>query len=147
MVNPSPEMQLATSLRTNIARLARAQRSNSHRNTEALPFSLLSALSTLERLGPISPTELAIQEGVRKPSMTRALVSLEERGLVARIDHPSDGRQAILEITPAGKAELKRSRRIIDSWYATRLKKLTAKERDALRAAASALERLADELA
>lgn len=141
------EMQLATSLRTSIAKLSkmsRTWRANRNRDPAALPYSLMSALSSLERLGPTTPTGLAAHEGVRKPSVTRSLATLVERGLIVRAFHPTDGRQAIICISPQGVKAVRESRRIIDAWYAARLAELSEEDRDALRAAEGALRKLAE---
>ncbi|MCL5110043.1 MAG: MarR family transcriptional regulator [Chloroflexi bacterium] len=42
---------------------------------------------------------------VEAPSVTRALQSLERRGLVQRRPHPSDGRANVFELTAAGRGE------------------------------------------
>ena len=141
------EMQLATSLRASIAKLSRTSRTwraDRNRDPAALPYSLMSALSSLERLGPTTPTGLAAYEGVRKPSVTRSLATLVERGLIVRTYHPTDGRQSIVCISPEGVKAVRESRRVIDAWYAARLAMLSEEDRDSLRAAEGALTRLAE---
>jgi len=140
------DAQLATSLRVSIAKLSRMSRTwraDRNRDPAALPYSLMSALSTLERLGPTTPTGLALHEGVRKPSVTRSLATLVDRGLVVRTFHPTDGRQAIVCISPEGVKAVRESRRVIDAWYAARLAMLTDEDRKTLKAAGDALRRLA----
>ena len=51
-------------------------------------------------------TVLADVERVQPPTMTKIVAKLEERGLVHRTPHPTDGRQVILAATPAGRAVL-----------------------------------------
>ncbi|WP_157180418.1 MarR family winged helix-turn-helix transcriptional regulator [Protofrankia coriariae] len=136
-----------TALRTSITRLARAQRAERQRDPQALPVSLISALSTLQRLGPLTPTQLAHLEGVRKPSMTRALATLAERGLVIREHDEYDGRQFIVRISAEGLAAVARSRDIVDGWYFRRLRQLDQQDLTDLMRAGGALVRLANETA
>jgi DNA-binding MarR family transcriptional regulator len=75
--------------------------------------------------------------------MTRIVGRLEERGLVQRTPHPTDGRQVILAPSSAGRALLAEYRRARDEWLAQRLAALTAEERETLRRAADILHRIA----
>jgi DNA-binding MarR family transcriptional regulator len=61
----------------------------------------ISALQSLENAGALTPRELSDVERVRPPTMTRIVGRLEERGLVQRTPHPSDGRQVNLAPSPA----------------------------------------------
>ena len=75
--------------------------------------------------------------------MTRILASLEERGLVGRTPHPSDGRQILVATTSQATSLLKADRRRRDEWLSRRLTELTPDELAALRAAAPVLDKLA----
>ena len=132
-------------LRASITRLSRSQYAERQRDPRALPLSLLSALSRLESLGPMTPTRLAAFEGVRKPSMTRALATLTEAGLVTRTVDVADGRQLMVAISAAGLAALEESRAILDQWYNHRLDPLSSGDHGRLNAAVAALSRLAGE--
>ncbi len=68
----------------------------------------------------MTPRELADHEKVQPPSMTRVLAYLEERGLVARSPHPTDGRQVVLNATDEGAALLADERRRKEAWLALR---------------------------
>jgi len=135
------ESAVASSLRLAVMRLARRLRGE--RSDTSLTISQLAALSTLERTGPLTPRELAAAERVQPPSMTRVTASLEAAGLVARTDHPSDGRQVLLAVTPAGAAIVREDRRRSDAWLVQRLHGLPAEDLEVLRRAAVVLERLA----
>jgi DNA-binding MarR family transcriptional regulator len=141
-----PYSEMVSKLRTAITRLARSQRAERQRDMRALPFSLTSVLSTLERAGPMTATQLAALEGVRKPSITRALASLEAQGLIKRGILPTDGRRQVIQITPKGIKSVEESRRIVDDWYVQRLSQLSDQEVTAIKAAVGALTRLADAL-
>jgi DNA-binding MarR family transcriptional regulator len=69
-----------------------------------------SALARLDRIGPASPSELAKLERISPQSMGATVAALEERGLVSRAADPGDGRRAILSLTGAGEALLRRRR-------------------------------------
>ena len=79
------------------------------------------------------------------PSVTRTVNGLVERGLVARSDDPTDGRQVILSLTADGRRVIKETRRRRDQWLATRLEHLTDAERALLAEATALLERVAAE--
>lgn len=137
----STDTALASSLRLAVMRLARRMRAE--RAQTALTLSQLAALATLERHGALTPGELAAHERVQPPSMTRIVTTLQDAGLVARSPHPSDGRQALLTVTPAATALLREDRRRRDAWLAQRLEELDDRDRAVLRAAAGVLDRLA----
>jgi DNA-binding MarR family transcriptional regulator len=67
---------------------------------------------------------------------------LEEMGLVARTPHPSDGRQVILALSPAGRALLEGYRRYREEWLAQRLSELGPEDRDTVARAAEILARI-----
>lgn len=135
------DLELASLLRLSVMRLARRLRAE--RQDLSLTLTQLATLATLERHGALTPRALAEHEKVQPPSMTRILAALEERGLVRRAPHPTDGRQQVVSITEESLAMLAEDRRRRDAWLAQRLGELTADERAALRAAAPLLERLA----
>ncbi len=131
---------LASALRMSVLRLARRLRSE--RADTSLSLTQLATLATLERHGAMSVGELAGHERVQPPSMTRVVACLEQLGLVTRDPHPSDRRQVVLSISPAGLALLAEDRRRRDVWLARQLKGLSPQEREILRAALPVLERL-----
>jgi DNA-binding MarR family transcriptional regulator len=131
---------LASSLRLAVMRLARRMRAE--RADTSLSLSQLAALATLDRHGPLTPSELAGQEKVQPPSMTRLVASLEAARLVTRTAHPSDGRQVLLAVSPEGAALLHEDRQRREAWLAQRLRELDPDERAILRKAAAILDRL-----
>src|SRR5215831_7500537 len=92
---------LATELRDGITRLNRRLRQV--RPLGEITQTQLSALTSLELAGALTPRELAEAERVQPPTMTKIVAKLEERGLVQRTPHPTDGRQVILAPSPAGR--------------------------------------------
>ncbi|GGJ96192.1 MarR family transcriptional regulator [Pilimelia anulata] len=132
---------LAITLRDAITRLNRRVRQA--RPVGDLTVAQLSALTSLELAGDLTPGELADAERVRPPTMTRIIAKLAERGLVERRPHPTDGRQAIIAATAEGRAVYARFARVRDEWLTRRLRELTDAERTTLVAAAAILRRLA----
>ena len=65
-------------------------------------------LRTLTEAGPLEATELAERSFILAPSLTRMIKSLEERALITRARHEKDGRRVLLEITPGGRALIRK---------------------------------------
>jgi DNA-binding MarR family transcriptional regulator len=75
--------------------------------------------------------------------MTRVVVALEAKGLVTRTPHPTDGRQVVIDLTPAAVDLLAAEARAREAWLAGHLQQLTAEERESLRVAAAIMDKLA----
>ena len=60
-------------------------------------------LNQLERLQPMTPTDLARRLGMSPSTLTYRLKGLEARGWVSRRANPADGRSALLGLTPRGR--------------------------------------------
>jgi DNA-binding MarR family transcriptional regulator len=136
---------LATALRISVSRLARrlrVERPMPELAEPALSDTQLAALATLERHGAMSPGDLAEHEKVQPPSMTRVIAALVDWELVTRAPHPTDRRQVILTVTPAGRSLVQKVRRRKEAWLAQRLAELSPQEWATLRAAAPILEKL-----
>ncbi|MGW1677673.1 MarR family winged helix-turn-helix transcriptional regulator [Saccharopolyspora sp. NPDC002376] len=135
------ERTLASRLRLAVVRLNRRLRAQS--SGSKITLSQLSALSCLNKAGALTPGELAAREGVQPPSMTRVIAALEDAGLVARRAHPTDGRQAIVEVTDAGRARIEEEVSARERWLDQQLVDLTDEERAVLFQAAEIIDRLA----
>jgi DNA-binding MarR family transcriptional regulator len=136
--------ELASHLRSAVARLGRRLRQEGMVNEEATP-SQLTALATLFRTGPITLGELAGAERVRPPTMTRIVAALEERGLVRRQVSTQDGRVVHVALTEEGRRAHEEYRKRRDAWLRSRLGRLSAPERNALAWAAEIFDRLAED--
>jgi DNA-binding MarR family transcriptional regulator len=132
---------LAHDLRLAVMRFSRRLRSQ--RVDTSVTLTHLAALSTLKRHGPMSPGELAAHERVQPPSMTRVVVALEGMGLVTRTPHPTDGRQVVIDLTPAAEALLADEARAREAWLSGKLQQLSRQEREVLREAAVIMDKLA----
>ena len=133
--------ELAKMLREAIMRLNRRVRQA--RPVGDLTFSQLSALTSLQLAGALTPRELADVERVQPPTMTKIVGKLEERGLVARTPHPTDGRQVILAATEKGREVHAQFEKARNEWLATQLASLTPDERETLARAAEILQQVA----
>jgi DNA-binding MarR family transcriptional regulator len=102
--------------------------------------SQVAALATIERHGPLSPSELADRERIKRPTATRILSHLEKSELVKRVKDPEDGRGSIVSISAAGRAHLRRLRERKTAYLAKRLGQLSAEDRRTLERAAELLE-------
>jgi DNA-binding MarR family transcriptional regulator len=108
-----------------------------------LTITQISALQSLESGGALTPRELAEIERVAPPTMTRIVARLEERALVQRTPHPTDGRQVLLAPTTAGLDLLAEYRRVRDEWLAHQIATLSPDERETILRAAEILSRIA----
>jgi DNA-binding MarR family transcriptional regulator len=135
------ERTLASRLRLAVVRLNRRLRAQSA--DSKITLSQLSALSCLHKCGAMTPGELAAREGVQPPSMTRVIAALEELGMVARRAHPTDGRQAIVELTDAGRARIEEEVSVREAWLDQQLAQLGEEERSVLCRAAEIIDRMA----
>jgi DNA-binding MarR family transcriptional regulator len=130
---------VAAHLRLAITRTARRLRQEAGRE---LSPSQISALATIERHGPLTPSELADRERVTRPTATRVAAKLEEMGTIARTADPADARSSLLQITARGRALLGRLRRRKTAYLAQRLSALEADELAVLERASDVLERM-----
>jgi DNA-binding MarR family transcriptional regulator len=130
---------LAARLRLAVTRLARKLRREAE---PGITPSMLAALSSVDRQGPLTMSELCAVEQVQPPSMTRIVAALVEVRLVTRESDPSDGRVAWVAVTPGGHKLLDRSRGRKEAYLAKALRELDAHELETLEEAAAILEGL-----
>jgi DNA-binding MarR family transcriptional regulator len=134
-------VELPARLRLAIARMARRLRQEAG---DELSPSMMAALATIERHGPLAPSRFAELEGVQRPTATRVLARLEEEGLIERSADPNDGRGAVVCATRSGSAMLKKLRSRKTAYLARRLRELPDEDVETLDRAAEVLERLLD---
>ena len=133
--------ELAARLRLAVTRLARRLRQEAE---AGITPSMLSALSSAERQGPVTMRDLCTAEQVQPPTMTRIVAALVAAGLVVREPDPQDGRVAWVKVTPEGRRLLERSRRRKEAFLARALRDLDPRDVAALEAAADVLERFTE---
>jgi DNA-binding MarR family transcriptional regulator len=131
--------ELAAALRLAITRTARRLRQEAG---VGLSPSQTSALATIERHGPLTPSELALAEGVQRPTATRIVARLEESGLLKREADPEDRRSVVIAATERGEALMRRLRGRKNAFLARRLRDLDPDEIATLSRAAQILEGL-----
>lgn len=137
--DPSDPAALAARFRLALMPLVRQLRLTVE---EGMTPSLMSALATVAREGPITLTDLAAAERVTPPMATKLANGLEERHLVARVGCTDDRRVTRLELTRQGRQLLDRSRSRKNAWLARKVAALDEGERVALAAAVGVIERL-----
>ncbi len=140
-LNDQQLIRMATDLRLACMRISRRVRFESSHDVAPHQFSVLCRLEETPR----TPGELADIERVAKPSMTRTVGALVERGLVRRQPDPTDGRQVILSITDDGRRSVRAIRRRRDAWMASRVVALTPEDQDVLVRATAILAKVAGE--
>ena len=133
---------LASQLRLSVFRASRTLRRESQ---AGISPSMLAALSTIDRHGPITAGEVALHEQVRKPTVTRILAGLVDEGLIERTTDPLDRRVAWVQLTPAGRAMMRNVRRRSDRFLARRLRSLDPSDLVTLERAAEILDRVTEQ--
>jgi|SRR5690242_13066389 len=144
MMNPTeiPLAERAAHLRIAIVRTARRLRQEAAAETSGLTPTSVAALATIERHGPMTPSEIAQIERVKRPTITRTLGCLEREGLIDRTRDPADGRSALVSVNAAGRERLRRLRGRKNAYLAKRMRELSADEVEMLERAAEILERM-----
>src|ERR1700756_4889528 len=110
-----PDLQLATDLRTVIARLIKKLRKKSVTGQQ-LSLTERSTMSLLLQHGELLPSELAATEKITNQSMSQILNHLLELGYIRRKDSETDKRKVIISLTPEGEETLLQARAERDEW-------------------------------
>jgi DNA-binding MarR family transcriptional regulator len=140
-----PRPDSASRLRLAIVRTARRLRQEAAEGATELTPTAVSALATVERHGPLTPSELAGIERVKRPTATRTLRVLEEAGLIERAPDPGDGRSCLVSVNAAGRERLRRLRSRKNAYLARRMRDLRDEDVETLERAAEILERILEE--
>jgi DNA-binding MarR family transcriptional regulator len=137
--------ELAGALRVSVGMLFRRLKQAEPEDDLTMPET--SALSRLDRGGPMTSSDLARQDRISPQSMGVTVAALEQRGLIARDRDPQDGRRIMLSLTEAG-------RQVVHSRRGARTERIARALRDGftpaelaqLRAIIPLVERLAEKL-
>jgi DNA-binding MarR family transcriptional regulator len=132
----------AVQLRMAIVRTARRLRQEAAAEASGLTPTSTSALAAIDVHGPLTPSELAAIERVKRPTMTRTLGCLEREGLIERTPDPADGRSSLIAINGAGRERLRRLRGRKNAYLARRMRDLSPEEIETLERAAEILDRM-----
>lgn len=134
-----------TANRLRMAISAITRRIREARAEAELSLPQLTALSRIDRLGPMTTAGLARREQISPQAMGATIASLEKLGLVARSADAADGRLSILALTPDGRASVRSGRNaVVDRIVAVLNESFSEEETGMLAAAAPLIERLAD---
>lgn len=113
-------------------------------NPDGLSWSQTVVLSLLDKAGPMTTADLARAESVKPQSMGATLSDLERDGLVSRRAHPTDGRQVLFALTPAGIAARNKRSAAKQKWLLDAMAKLSPAEQQTLLSSAALIRRLGD---
>ncbi len=131
--------EVAARLRLAVMRLARRLR---QQTVDDLSPTLVSALATVERHGPLTLGRLAELERVKRPSITRVVAALEERGLASCEADAADRRVRRVAISATGRRLLQRNRSRKTAYLTHQLGELSRADVASLARAVEVLERL-----
>jgi DNA-binding MarR family transcriptional regulator len=109
-----------------------------------LSLSESAVMARLARDGAATTAELARAESVKPQSMGATIAALEERGLVERKPHPTDGRQMNIHLTAKGAAVRKSVREAKQTWLAQAITQLDTEEQEILFQAGDIIKRLVE---
>ncbi|HEX3241261.1 MAG TPA: MarR family transcriptional regulator [Solirubrobacterales bacterium] len=132
----------AAKLRMAIVRTSRRLRQEAAAEANGLTPTSTATLASIGRFGPLTPSELADIERVKRPTMTRTLGCLEREGLIERTPDPADRRSALIALSAAGRERLRRLRGRKNAYLARHMRDLTPAEVETLERAAEILDRM-----
>src|SRR5277367_1460034 len=101
MLRTTPET-VPTELALALGLLMRRIRSATPSESHELSWTQKAVMLRLDTEGPATTAELARAESVKPQSMGATVAALEERGIVERRPHPTDGRQVTIALTAHG---------------------------------------------
>jgi DNA-binding MarR family transcriptional regulator len=128
-----------------MTRLRARLRSEAPLDDLPVTWSHLTVLHRIVEQGPVTATELAQAEHVRRQSMAETLAGLRAGDLVTDGKDPSDGRKVLVSATAAGRALVERSAATREAWLSKAISNtLNAEEHRVMIRAAEIMDRLAD---
>jgi len=133
------EYELAVRMRLTLMPLSRKLRQQS---TMRFTPTQLSVIGSIRERGPISVGQIAAEEHLSPPTISKAIAYLEEQDIVERVQDDNDRRIYHVHMTSAGEKWLEQTRTQRDDWLAEQIAGLTAREQAQLAAALPVLQRL-----
>ncbi|MFZ3329074.1 MAG: MarR family transcriptional regulator [Candidatus Acidiferrales bacterium] len=134
----------ATELALALGMLVRRLRSEVPSESHELSWAQMAVMRRLDNDGPATTADLARVEGVKPQSMGAIIAALEEKGIVEREPHPTDGRQMMIALTAQGANVRKVARSAKRVWLAEAIAKLDARDQKSLPAVTELIKRLAE---
>ncbi|MFF8790945.1 MarR family winged helix-turn-helix transcriptional regulator [Streptomyces sp. NPDC015125] len=136
--------RLATELSSTVSLLMRQLRAASPHG-ELTPTQR-AVIGRIDTDGEATIAALARAELVRPQSMRLTVGALEERGVLTRSPHPTDGRQVVFSLTEEGRRMLAVVRQAKHNWLAQAIAdRLTPQEQQTLESATALIRRLMPE--
>ena len=142
----SGQADMAVEFQDTVIALRRVARRAARRNLPELPSSESELLSLVEELKGIGVNEAARLMQVSPNTVSTLIRSLTKRGLLERLSDPSDRRAALLHVTGAGAARIRRIRRQRAEAMTKAIGALEEADRATLAHAVPAMRRLLSEL-
>ncbi len=99
-------------------------------------------LALLDERGAMTPSALSVAQNVRPQSVGQALDAMSARDWVARGPHPTDRRQILITLAPAGRRVLATGRRQRQAWLVKELGRIRPADRRPLSSSIAIFERL-----
>jgi DNA-binding MarR family transcriptional regulator len=109
-----------------------------------LSWTETAVMKRLAKEGPATTADLARSECMKPQSMGATIAALEERGMVERKPHPTDGRQVNIELTAKGDAVRKSAGNAKRTWLAQAIAQLDEREQETLFEAGRIIRRLVE---
>jgi DNA-binding MarR family transcriptional regulator len=103
-----------------------------------------AVMARLAKDGPATTADLARAESMKPQSMGTTIAALEERGMVEREPHPTDGRQVNIELTAKGVAVRNSAKDAKRTWLAQAIAQLDEPEKETLFKAGEIIKRLVE---
>jgi DNA-binding MarR family transcriptional regulator len=140
-----PSVETANELMRGMTRLRARLRSETWEEELPLSWSQLATLVRIADQGPVTTSELAAAEHVRRQSMAETVAALRAEGLVSAEPDPTDGRKLLISATEQGRGLRLAIPAARSAWLSQAIgARLTGDEAETLRRAAAIMQRLAD---
>lgn len=139
VMDAETDLRAVARLRLAVVRLARQIRQNAH---SGVTPSQLSALSTLDRHGPMRLADLADHEGIARSTITRLVRQLDDSGLITLEADQHDGRCTIAALSTDGHTLLSDARGRAQAFLAERVAELSDLTAEQINDVAEVLERV-----
>jgi len=123
----SPDLQLASDLRTLVTRLVKKMRKESVTGQQ-LSLTERSTMSLLYQHKQLLPSELASSEKITNQSMSQILNHLFELGYITRTASDTDKRKVLISLTDLGEKILLQVRSERDEWLAKAIRETCSEE-------------------
>jgi DNA-binding MarR family transcriptional regulator len=135
------DLDVAVRLRTAVTRLNRRLRQQALGRVSPAQASMLAMA---DRLGNPTLGELARAEQIQPPTMTRLVGTMVDAGFLSRFEDPADRRISRVGVTPAGRKELERIRKLKTAYLVEQIDGLEREDRERAAELVGLLERLAE---